>query len=607
MVGQPATTDPTPVELTFIVDTIAPAGTFDVAGDELRFDAADAVTPASALEFSVDGSPWARGAVLVRPGIDARTARVQVRDEVGNVGDLGFHGRTTNPAMAGACGCVLGRAPSGGGGAAALALVALAGLFARRRAARLLALLLATGLAAAACNQNAGRPVLPNSSLIDPLDEVGRFSDAVAQDGYIHVSAYDDFLGDLAYTEIAVGDIGKPIQWQWVDGVPLDQASDDPMSMMSYRKGITDPGDDVGQYTSLALLPDGSPRIAYVDLTNNQVKLASASFADRKFSTVKVEKPAAGKVAYTSISLNKDGVPSVAYLITGIPDGMNGYTAKLRLATAKSDTPGDSDWSFTDIDQAAIPCAGLCPKGQACVQKDPMDKLKVSSCKPVDAMCPKMCAASQLCIAQACTEVLLPVKAPDLAEGIGLFPQLRRLKSGNRVIAYYDHEQGDLKLAIETSGGQFAKVFIDGMDPATDVGQFVAAQVAPDDTVHVAYVDAIGDRLLYKTVKGMAASMAPEVIDDGMRMDGPRPIGGGASLWTDGTAVRVVYQDQQQSDLVQAVRGAGGWSMQPVKPGAPGYGFYPHIVSDAGKLYVSQFVYDRASTVLGGLQVSALP
>src|SRR5262249_10357675 len=146
MVGQPATTDATPATLDFIVDTIAPTGTFELVGDEILFHASDAVTPAGALEVSVDGAPWARRGGLRAPGIDPRAARVQVRDEVGNVGDLGFHGRTTNPVMAGGCGCVVGGARSGGAAGAAIALAALAGLLARRRrGAALLALLLGSG------------------------------------------------------------------------------------------------------------------------------------------------------------------------------------------------------------------------------------------------------------------------------------------------------------------------------------------------------------------------------------------------------------------------------------------------------------------------------
>src|SRR5205823_4636848 len=62
-IGAPGTTDPTPVHLEVIIDTVAPTGGFDVAGHELRVAATDAVSPSDALQFryAVDGAgfgPW---------------------------------------------------------------------------------------------------------------------------------------------------------------------------------------------------------------------------------------------------------------------------------------------------------------------------------------------------------------------------------------------------------------------------------------------------------------------------------------------------------------------------------------------------------------------
>jgi hypothetical protein len=178
-------------------------------------------------------------------------------------------------------------------------------------------------------------------------------------------------------------------------------------------------------------------------------------------------------------------------------------------------------------------------------------------------------------------------------------------------VAYHDRTQGDCKVATETTPGSFSISFVDGNNPTTDVGQFVTARAAPDGTVHVAYVDAVTDRLLYKPVKSGVAPAGPEIIDDGMRPDGPHPVGSGAALWTDGTTVKVAYQDQLLSDLMLATRTGGSWTRGPATMGAPGFGFYPKIVSDGNKLYVAQFVYNRnpaqADAPLGSLQIAALP
>jgi hypothetical protein len=162
-------------------------------------------------------------------------------------------------------------------------------------------------------------------------------------------------------------------------------------------------------------------------------------------------------------------------------------------------------------------------------------------------------------------------------------------------------------LALQSApGGAFAVSFIDGNDPSVDVGQFAAARLADDGTLHVAYVDAIGDRLLYKTVTGGAAAMVAEVVDDGSRSDGPHSVGAGAALILDGGSPRVVYQDQTTASTLQARR-ASTWSHDNLMSGFAGYGWWPHLISDGTKIWLSQFVYDRQNgTPLGAFQLTAL-
>ncbi len=609
MAGQPSTTDPSPVVLEAIVDTVAPAGTFEVAGDEVRFHGSDAVSPPEALEYRVDAgagfSPWSRADHAAQAGgFDPLAVKVEVRDEAGNVGRLDFHGRETTGGTSGGCGCAVGGRGSSSRGALALGVAALLLLGRRRRGFALVGALALGALAAAGCRHSesnpdmAPAPMLTQGDLEDPRDQVGRYSDAVARGGVIHVSAYDDANGDLAYTEVAVGDVGKPIAWQWVDGVPTDSPVTNPGG---YRKGITDAGDDVGLYTSIALAGDGTPRIAYFDATNLQLKFAAANTA-RVFTVSAVEKPMAGQAGrFASLSLDGSDVPTIAYFSGDLPDGAGGFVSRLRLATATSAAPaGPADWTIVTLDETKIPCAGLCDKGQACVPVDPADKTKGSLCKAVDASpCPMACGTDQACIGAACVAYLPPPAAPDLPEGTGLFARLLRGGDGREVV-YYDREQGDLKLARE-SGGTFAVSFIDGNDPLTDVGQFAAAALAPDGTLHVAYQDAIGDRLLYKTVQGATAEMAPEVVDDGLRADGQHPVGAGAAISADGSTVQVLYQDQQQAALMQAEKSGGAWGKPTtLRAGPKGYGFYPHVVSDGGTRYLTEFVYDRAAQTAGG-------
>ena len=81
------------------------------------------------------------------------------------------------------------------------------------------------------------------------------------------------------------------------------------------------------------------------------------------------------------------------------------------------------------------------------------------------------------------------------------------------------------------SAWSFTVSMLDGGDPSTDRGQFCSAQYSDDGTLHVAYVDAIADRLLYvESSTSASPSPTPEIVDDGMRDDGPHSVGAGAAL-----------------------------------------------------------------------------
>jgi hypothetical protein len=283
------------------------------------------------------------------------------------------------------------------------------------------------------------------------------------------------------------------------------------------------------------------------------------------------------------------------------------------VATATNDHPSASDWTISTVDSTTISCAGRCTGNTECIVPAMVNGManndpSKSTCVAVDAApCPTTCTAdTQACIKGACVNILLPQKAQDLVEGIGLFVNARRNSAGQLVLVYYDREQGDLKMATG-SAGSWQVTLVDGNDATTDVGQFASVALAADDSVHVAYVDAISDRLLYKHVAGGAVPMSPDVVDDGARADGPHSVGGGANLALDSNgAPRIVYQDQQLADLEVATNG-GSWAHMDLQTGIAGYGFYPHQLFVDGKLYMTEFVYDRQNgpgSPLGTFQVS---
>ncbi|HEX6838571.1 MAG TPA: hypothetical protein VF334_18465, partial [Polyangia bacterium] len=558
---------------------------------------------------------WMAGDHAFMPvALDAATVTVQVRDEAGNVGDLGFHGRSTAPSTGG-CSCdraargsTTGPVRGSTGGMLLVFAVGGALLLSRRRYVWLrriaiaagAACLAATVLGAGGCSSHLGKGDFAN-----PLDEIGRYHDVAFKDGTLFVSAYDDTMGDLVYTEIK--DPTQFPSWQVIDGVDTTQPPD---TKDGYRFGISDPGPDVGYYTSIALA-SGKPMIAYFDATNGALKFARGP---HPFDVMTVDQGANTGVdvgMYAALNLDAGGVPTIAYVASGMQSGDH-FTSELRVAVAANDHPSATDWSISTVDSTTISCAGRCGTGTACIVPAMVNMMpnvdpSKSTCVAVDAQpCAATCSSTQACIMGTCTNVLQPQKAPDLYEGIGLFVNARRNSAGQLVLVYYDREQGDLKMATGAAGA-WQVAFIDGNDPTTDVGQFATAELAADDSLHVAYVDAINDRLLYKHVAGGAVPMTADVIDDGTRADGPHSVGAGANLALDvNGSPRVVYQDQNTADLEVATT-PGAWSHMDLETGIGGYGFYPHQLFEGGKLYFTEFVYDRSNgpgVPFGSLRVS---
>src|SRR5439155_9277340 len=94
---------------------------------------------------------------------------------------------------------------------------------------------------------------------------------ATGKDGTIWVSAYAQSHGDLVVAQAAGGRIPDE-DWEWVDGVP-----DGPVTIpqSKIRRGIEDPGPDVGMYTSIAVAPDGTPMVTYFDRDTASLKFAA--------------------------------------------------------------------------------------------------------------------------------------------------------------------------------------------------------------------------------------------------------------------------------------------------------------------------------------------
>ena len=599
-VGDPDSLDPQPVELRFLIDSEAPRGDFTVAGSRVVPHATDGVSDAAALRYRVDGGAWATSDDLLLPvGRTAAAARVEVTDEAGNVATLPF--RFDGPTLP-VVGCAAaGRAPGGTPLALGLALVALA-LARRRRAAALLAVALA--VPAAGCHHGPG-----DGDRLAPTDAVGRTHDARLRDGALQIAAYDANYGDLAYGKIEVAHLGEPVDWLLVDG---DDPSSPRESDSPYRHGHSSPGPDVGAYAALALTSGGDPRIAYFDRTAGAVKFARGGFP---FETHEIDRGSDdGSVVvgpFPAITLDVYDLPTVAYMAIGLGDA-SGFRAELRVARARTDSPSShDDWSIAVVDSTPISCGGRCVANSACVVKDLVGMVAntnpaQSSCVPVDlAPCPIACKDTAACVQGVCKLKAPPPVAGELPPGTGLFAKLVRGPGGKVALVYHDRSLGQLRVAVDDGNGKFLPAVIDGQMGDRDVGQFATAAYDEGGVLHVAYKDAGAGQLLYRSISTAGTPSQAQVVDDGLREDGPHAVGASASIVVAGAQPRVLYQDQATSDLLLADK-PGPWVHTTVRGGADGSGFSSHLLDDGAAQYLTSWVFDRGQTPFGRLVLEAV-
>ncbi len=366
---------------------------------------------------------------------------------------------------------------------------------------------------------------------------------AAARDGTLWFSAYS--AGDPAgvkYGDLVLGrwrSETMSVDWTHVDGVPASGMIAG--SVRGWRAGIGDPGDDVGQFNSIAVGSDGNVRIAYFDATNNKLKFASCTGTTCTTHTVDTN-GANGR--YASLVLLDGDVPAIAYRAAG--QGMGAFNAVVRFAKANNATPrASSDWTISDVSTLASQCRPAeCGTGTVCLTSGqcgprPMNASEVFSATTVEALQPG-------------------AHFVNLVSGPG----------GRLAVVWYHRDRGNLMLATGDVMGRFtAPVVLDGegamMADTGDRGVYATAAFAADGALHVAYVDGWEERLLYARVVDGRVMGTPSVIDDGGGVDatgfddGRHIVGDSATISVagDGT-VRVAYQDSTAGTLRIATRAA---------------------------------------------------
>jgi hypothetical protein len=415
--------------------------------------------------------------------------------------------------------------------------------------------------------------------------DVGRFSSMTVIGPDAYVSAYNNTYGDLMIGHITPP--GVVSGWDFVDGVP-DEAPD--VANSHNRGGISDKGDDVGRYTSIATSSTNEPIIAYYDLTHGALKFASFGAIRWHTHTVDVGigAPATGGDnvgRWTSMTIGPDGKPAIAYS-AWVASGVSGMPeSQLRWAQATTTTPtSSSDWMVTVLDSRLASSDGAPPSDMGTGPDMAMPPPDMAGTTPPD--------------------VLLP-------EGIALMAAASRKADGSPGIAYYDRTRGNLRY-VEWNPTTMAwnkPTVLDGEDATGndlgDVGLYPSLTYDAMNVAHIAYENATKDSLFYLNTM----TKMPEIVDDGYHpkdeqtqdgIDSPvwHLVGDSSSIQQQGGTVVVAYQDSTVLMLRLAIKGADGkWTKQYVAghamPFMGSYGFYANLKVSNGQGVLSTYAINQ--------------
>lgn len=424
---------------------------------------------------------------------------------------------------------------------------------------------------------------------------LGRWTGIAADDQRVLVSTYDQGLGDIVVADVTSPDAIKLVV---VDGIPTDVAPTHEED--SYRKGIEEPGPNVGAWTSIAM-SNGIGFAAYQDRDAKALKFAfEAKTGSATWKSSVVDAGNGEEVGrYTSIAFDANGRPAIAYIALGVDDGAGHRNTELRFARAQNNSPASAgDWMISPIATGVGSCGGLCGAGEACIAT-----MEGQTCTAITSDCTAECADTEACIAAACVEAFAEPEVVDLATGTGLFVDLVLLNDGRFAAVYYDRNARELRVATETGPGTgaFTETTLDG-GGANDRGMWASAVADTSGTLHIAYQDALGDQLFYTSFNGTVGT--PELVDDGQRAgDRTHSVGAAAAIFLSNGAPQIAYQDGLTADVYLATRNGTAWSTQGLAISPLLDGFSIAATTGHGQPYLAWDRLDPALDVPNGLFV----
>jgi hypothetical protein len=435
--------------------------------------------------------------------------------------------------------------------------------------------------------------------------DLGRHSAMASIPGQaIYVSAYDGQYGDLVLYRFDAQ--GNQQALEYVDGVPTMTPKYGPSGA---RNGVIEPGEDVGRYTDIAVAGD-KIFVSYYDVTNGDLKLAWKQGAAGTWTRVRVDGATANLGLYSSLAIDQDGYPGIAYFQKGgeasfdatscpapAPNGPKAFITALKFARARSATPAaPGDFTVTTIacqsrpTPACFGCTTVCADpgtGPACLTA----ATGCTGCDPNTETCVSVGAVP------TCAEKYNPSTLNDIPQGVGLFSALA-FNNKDAFIAYMRRTaptapagppDGDLYgVRVGAQGTVTAPVLLDA---SGDTGFFPDVKIEPGTrSVAVSYHDFTSRALKYYYAANFQVGVTPEVVDTGL---GAPTSGEWNWVGSDSAVVFgspgqtfAVYQDPTRGDLKWAQR-TTGWSVKGTLETNGAVGFFADGLLEGGNLFSS--------------------
>lgn len=437
-------------------------------------------------------------------------------------------------------------------------------------------------------------------------EDLGRFS-ALAVDPKAEellVSSYDGQYGDLVVAHYGLD--GQLRKQEWLDGFPSGTPKYGPSGP---RGGVTDPGDDVGRHTDVAVQGDLA-YVSYYDFTRGDLKLALRG-GGGSWSTFRVDGQDADLGLYTSLAIDAEGRPAISYFQRGggpgfdpagcpapAPTGEVAFITALKLARATRPDPGPADFTITTVACQSRPAPACHGCTQICAEVG-----GVPGCYAPGSGCAG-CGSSEACVMVGteakCATKFKPVLLAELEDGVGLFTSLA-FAGNDALIAYMKRtasvpagekkpvSDGDLyAVRVSATGAAGPQVLLDSQG---DTGFFPDLKLNPSGGGAVSYHDFTTRKLKYYSGNDLVPGLPIEVIDSGA---GPAGSGDAAMVGADSVLlfgpapgqVLALYQDSTHGDLKLASRASGWKVLAPIRTEGA-VGFFADAQIHQGKVYAS--------------------